>query len=259
MKIQSLIVDDEQLARTRLHKMLALEPDIVIAGECSNGAAAIDFIQSQRPNLIFLDVQMPEISGFDVLRALPAASLPAVIFVTAHDQHAVEAFEVQALDYLLKPFTQARLKESVDRVRRHLQARDISSINQRLSEWLHKLPSAMPVYLNRFAIKNGSQTTFLKVEDVDYIESASNYAVLHTPNGNHVLRETLVNLESKLSPKKFRRISRSVMANLERIKEIHADARGDHAVVLQSGKQLDLTRNVQEILSWMQFPEAPTQ
>jgi two-component system LytT family response regulator len=257
MKISALIVDDELLARARLRKMLAPETDVEIAGESANGADAIEFIRNQRPDLVFLDVQMPEISGFDVLRALPATALPAVIFVTAHDHHAVEAFEVHALDYLLKPFTCARLKESVDRVRRHLQNRDIASLNQHLTAWLQKIPAAEPVYLNRFAVKNGSQTTFIKVEAVDYIESASNYAVLHTETGNHVVRETLLNLEIKLSPKKFRRISRSVIVHLERIREIHADAQGDHVVVLQSGQQLSLTRNVQEIISWLQFPEAP--
>jgi two-component system LytT family response regulator len=256
MKISALIVDDEPLARARLRKMLAPEADLELAGECANGAAAIEFIRDRRPDLVFLDVQMPEINGFDVLRALPPASLPAIIFVTAHDQHAVEAFEVHALDYLLKPFTQARLKESVDRVRRHLQNRDIASLNRQLAAWLHKIPATEPSYLNRFAIKNGSQTTFIKVESVDYIESASNYAVLHTEAGNHVVRETLLNLEVKLSPKKFRRISRSVIVNLERIREIHADAQGDHVMILQSGQQLSLTRNVLEIISWLQFPEA---
>jgi two-component system LytT family response regulator len=257
MKISALIVDDEPLARSRLRKMLAQEREVEVAGECGNGADAIEFLRSRRPDLVFLDVQMPEVSGFDVLRALPAAALPAVIFVTAHDQHAVEAFEVHALDYLLKPFTQARLKASVERVRRHLQAREVSSLNQHLSEWLLKAPASGPVYLNRFAIKNGSQTIFIKVEEVDYVESASNYAILHTAGGNHVVRETLVNLEAKLSPKQFRRISRSVMVNLERIREIHADARGDHVIVLHSGRQLDLTRNVHEIMSCLQFPEAP--
>jgi two-component system LytT family response regulator len=230
---------------------------VEIAGECANGADAIEFIRERRPDLVFLDVQMPEINGFDVLRALPASSLPAVIFVTAHDQHAVEAFEVHALDYLLKPFTHVRLKESVDRVRRQLQNRDLASLNQHLAAWLNKTPAPTPVYLNRFAIKNGSQTTFIKVESVDYIESASNYAVLHTETGNHVVRETLTNLEIKLSPKKFRRISRSVIVQLERIREIHADAQGDHVVVLQSSQQLSLTRNVLEIINWLQFPEAP--
>jgi two-component system LytT family response regulator len=259
MKINALIVDDEPLALARLRKMLALEPEVEIAGECGNGAEAINFIRSHPPDLVFLDVQMPEVSGFDVLRAIPVASLPAVIFVTAHDQHAVEAFEVDALDYLLKPFTQARLKASVSRVRLHLQARDVSALNQHLAEWLHKTPPAGPAYLNRFAIKNGSQTTFIKVEDVDYVEAASNYAVLHTAGGNHVVRETLLNLEATLPPRKFRRISRSVIVNLERIREIHADARGDHLVVLQSNHQLSLTRNVHEIMSCLQFPEASGQ
>jgi two-component system LytT family response regulator len=259
MKISALIVDDEPLARARLRKMLTPEAGLEIAGECANGADAIEFIRNHRPDLVFLDVQMPEINGFDVLRALPASLLPAVIFVTAYDQHAVEAFEVHALDYLLKPFTHARLTESVERVRHHLQNRDLTSLNQHLATWLQKLPATQPVYLNRFAVKNGSQTTFIKVDTVDYIESASNYAILHTETGNHVVRETLLNLEIKLSPGKFRRVSRSVIVHLERIREIHADAQGDHVIVLQSGQQLSLTRNVLEVINWLQFPEAPAQ
>ena len=254
MSLTALIVDDESLARTRLRKMLAAEADLELLGECDNGADAIDFIQTRRPELVFLDVQMPEINGFEVLRALPVQQLPAVIFVTAHDQHAVAAFEVQALDYLLKPFSPARLSEAVDRVRRHLQSRDLAALNQNLAEWLQKNPAAGPAYLNRFAVKNGSQILFLKVESVDYIESASNYAILHTDQGNHVVRETLLSLEARLSPKQFRRLSRSVIVNLERIREIHADAAGDHVVILHSGQQLDLTRNIHEILAWLQFP-----
>jgi two-component system LytT family response regulator len=257
MNINALIVDDEPLARARLGKMLALEPGVEITGECGNGADAINFIRHQRPDLVFLDDQMPEISGFDVLRSLPVADLPAVIFVTAHDQHAVAAFEVQALDYLLKPFTQARLKAAVERVRLHLQAHDVASLNRHLAEWLHKTPPAGPVYLNRFAVKNGGQTRFIKVEDVDYIEAASNYAVLHTATGNEVVRETLLNLETRLSPKQFRRISRSVIVNLERIREIQAGTGGDHLVILHTNHQLTLTRNVHEILNWLQYPGAP--
>ena len=259
MSLTALIVDDESLARVRLRKMLAAEPDLELLGECANGADAIAFIQTRRPDLVFLDVQMPEISGFEVLRALPLHQLPAVIFVTAHDQHAVAAFEVQAVDYLLKPFSQTRLSEAVGRVRRHLQSRDLAALNQNLADWLQKNPAAGPAYLNRFAVKNGSQILFLKVESVDYIDSASNYAILHTDQGNHVVRETLLSLEARLSPKQFRRISRSVIVNLERIREIHADATGDHVVILHSGQQLDLTRNIHEIMSWLQFPGANAQ
>ena len=256
MRLTALIVDDEPLARARLRKLLAAESDLELLGECGNGVDAIAFIQTHRPDLVFLDVQMPEISGFEVLQALPPHQLPAVIFVTAHDQHAVAAFEVHALDYLLKPFSPSRLSESVDRVRRHLQTRDLSALNQNLSEWLQKSPAGAPGYLSRFAVKNGSQILFLKVESVDYIESASNYAILHTDHGNHVLRETLLNLEAKLSPKQFRRISRSVIVNLERIREIHSDPQGDHVVILQSSQQLNLTRNIHEIMAWLQFPGA---
>jgi len=193
MKLRALLVDDEALARSRLRKMLADEPEFEIAGECSNGPEAIASIREQRLHLVFLDVQMPEISGFDVLRALPPENWPAVIFVTAHDQHAVEAFEVRALDYLLKPFTHARLHDAVQRVRQHLQARDTVTLNAHLAEWL-KSTATEPAYLSRIPVKTGSQTLFIKVEDIDYIESAANYAVLQAGGGNHVLRETLTNL-----------------------------------------------------------------
>lgn len=136
MKIRTLIVDDEALARGRVRKLLAQEPDIEVAGECGSGPEAIEFIRTQRPDLVFLDVQMPEVSGFDVLRALAPEELPAVIFVTAHDQHAIEAFEVHALDYLLKPFKRARLQEAVRRAARHLAARDAAGKNDQLMELL---------------------------------------------------------------------------------------------------------------------------
>src|SRR5690242_6928777 len=171
MKIQALIVDDEILARGRLRKLLAQEADLEIAGECSDGPTAIQFIQEHAPNVVFLDVQMPEVSGFDVLRALPADKWPAVIFVTAHDQHAVEAFEVRALDYLLKPFTQARLQQAVRHVRRHLELGDLSAVRRQMMEWL-KCPEPGP-HVSRLAVKAGSQTLFVKVEDVAYIESAA--------------------------------------------------------------------------------------
>jgi two-component system LytT family response regulator len=195
---------------------------------------------------VFLDVQMPEVSGFDVLRALPAEIWPAVIFVTAHDQHALEAFEVHALDYLLKPFTQERLLEAVGRARHLIQARDMSAMRHQLTEWL-KSSKPEPEYLSRIAVRTGSQTLFIKVEDVDYIEAAANYAVLHTRAGNHVLRETLTNLESQLPPRLFLRISRSVIVNLERVKGVQSGSRDDYLIVLEDGRQLLLTRAVRDV------------
>jgi two-component system LytT family response regulator len=252
MKIQALIVDDETLARERIRKSLAHEPELEILGECSNGPDAIAFIRSRMPNLVFLDVQMPEVSGFDVLRALRPEQWPAIIFVTAHDQHAIQAFEVHALDYLLKPFTQARLLAAVQRVRQHLQARDTRNLNQQLADWLR---SAGPesAYLNRVAVRNGKQTVFVRVEDIDYIESAANYAVLQTQGENHVLRETMTNLEAKLPPRLFLRISRSIIVNVERIKGIQTGARGEYLLQLEGGRQLQMTRSLREVQERLQY------
>ena len=256
MKIRALIVDDEALARTRLRKLLTPAPDLEIIGECANGPEAIDFIQAQTPDLLFLDVQMPEVSGFDVLRALPEQLWPAVVFVTAHDQHAVEAFEVQALDYLLKPFTQARLLAAVQRARQHLESRGLAQVNQQLAQWL-KGAKPEPAYLSRIAVKTGAQTLFIRVEEIDYIESVGNYAVLHTRTENHVLRETLTSLEARLAPNLFLRISRSILVNLQSVKAVQSTPRGEYLVVLQDKRQLMMTRGVKEIQERLVYPANP--
>jgi two-component system LytT family response regulator len=254
MRIRALIVDDEALARERLRKLLANAADLEIVGEASNGPEAVAFIRERRPDLAFLDVQMPEVSGFDVLRALPEETWPAVVFVTAHNQHAIEAFEVHALDYLLKPFTQARLLAAVQRAREHLETRNLAAANQQLAEWL-KSSKAERAYLSRVAVKTGTQTLFIRVEAVDYIESVGNYALLHTHAENHVLRETLTNLEAKLSPHLFLRISRSILVNLERIKGLQSTPSGESLVILQDDRQLMMTRGVREIQKRLQCPE----
>jgi len=252
MKIRALIVDDESLARARIRKLLGQDPGVEFVGECSNGPEAVAAIQQQRPDLVFLDVQMPEFSGFYVLQALPPDGWPAIIFVTAHDQHAVQAFEVHALDYLLKPFTQSRLLAAVQRARQHLQAQDTSKLNRQLADWL-KTTGPESLSLNRIVVRNGSQTLFVRIEDIDYIESAANYAVLHARGENHVLRETLSNLEARLAPRSFLRISRSTIVNLERVKGIQSAARGDYLVLLQDGRQLLMTRGAREIQDKLQY------
>lgn len=252
MKIRTLIVDDEPLARARIRKMLGEAADVEIIGECENGPEAIAFIQKHQPNLAFLDVQMPEVSGFDVLRALPSEQWPAVIFVTAHDHHALEAFEVHALDYLLKPFKEARFQAALERARKHLQARDVATLNQSLQSLLGTAkPEAQ--YPSRLAVKSGERTTFVKVEDVDYIEAAANYVILHTGTQNHIVRETLTNLEIRLSPKTFLRVNRSAMVNLDRVKEVKPALRGEHVIVLKSGKEIALTRGVREVQQRLEF------
>ena len=253
MTIRAVVVDDEALARGRLRKLLAAAPELEIMGECANGPEAIEFIRERRPDLVFLDVQMSEVNGFDVLRALSAEVWPVVIFVTAHDEHAIEAFEVQALDYLLKPFTQARLLAAVERARQHLQTRQQGTINEQLAEWLRST-TAERGYLNRIAVRSGSQTVFVRVEDVEYVESAANYAVLHTARENHVLRETLTNLEHRFPPHLFLRISRSVLVNLERVKSVQSGPRGESVVVLLDDRQLLMTRGTKEIEERLQYP-----
>ncbi|HLH55861.1 MAG TPA: LytTR family DNA-binding domain-containing protein [Verrucomicrobiae bacterium] len=250
MKTTALIIDDEAPARGRLRKMLDREPDISVIGECSNGPEAISSIQSRQPDVIFLDVQMPEVNGFDVLRALRPEQLPAVIFVTAHDTHAVQAFEVHALDYLLKPFTQERLQQAL---RRAQKARGKSSqpIDQ-LRDLLQSL-QRQTKYLDRIAIKNSSQTVFVKVGLVDYLESAANYVVVRSRGESYILRETLSNLEARLPPELFLRISRSVIVNLERVKTLQLNAQGESVLVLEDGRQLVVTRTLREVQQRLQF------
>jgi two-component system LytT family response regulator len=224
-----------------------------IAGECGNGPEAITFIRTYSPDLVFLDVQMPEVSGFDVLRALPPNKLPAVVFVTAFDHHAVEAFEVHALDYLLKPFTRARLHDAVNRAIQHLERGSLAATNRQLLELL-KVPKPEPVYLSRFAVKSLNQVLFVNIEDVDYIESASNYLVLHTRNENHIVRETLSRLETQLPPRLFLRISRSTIVNLMRIKRLQNLPGGECVAVLQNDRELPLTRGIREVQERLQYP-----
>ena len=245
MKIRALIVDDEPLARKRIVMFLQDEPDVEILGECENGTEAIQQIGRLNPDLVFLDVQMPEVGGFDVLRALPADRWPLVIFATAHNQHAVEAFEFYALDYLLKPFKLARFRQALQRARQKLLAQNAKGQNERFQAWLHAEQQA--VYPSRLTVKSGEHTAFVEVNEVDYIEAAGNYAILHAGATNHILRETLANLEAKLSPKRFIRVSRSAIVNVDRIKAIQPAIRGEHVVVLKNGRELPLTRGVREV------------
>jgi two-component system LytT family response regulator len=253
VKVTTLIVDDEALARNRLRKFLTEEEGIEIVGECANGPEAIANIQRQHPDLVFLDVQMPEVSGFDVIRTVSPENIRAVVFVTAFDRHAVEAFEVHALDYLMKPFTRERLHQAVERARTHLRGPEMAALSRQLQEFF-KSPAADLGYRNRIAVKNGGQMVFIKVTDVEYIESAANYAVVHTPAGNHVVRETLTSLEAGLPPRQFLRISRSIIVNLERVKSLQSNPGGEYVAVLQDNRQLPMTRGIREVQERLEYP-----
>ncbi|MEJ0089763.1 MAG: LytTR family DNA-binding domain-containing protein [Limisphaerales bacterium] len=251
MNLRTLVVDDETLARNRLRKFLEQEPGVEVIGECENGPEAIECIRRDRPGLVFLDVQMPEINGLDVVRALPAEHLPAIIFVTAHDRHAVEAFAVEALDYLLKPFSRERLQAALRRARIRLQ--DAPQMQAGQMKTATRLVENNSSWLTRFVVKEGNQMLFVKTQEVDYIEAAANYAVLCTPKGNHVLRETLRNLEASLSPALFVRISRSIIVNVERIKAIRLVLPGEWQVILHGDRELQMTRGLKEVQERLQY------
>jgi two-component system LytT family response regulator len=246
MALEVIIVDDETSARDRVRDLLADEPDIAIAAECSSGREAIATITALRPDLLFLDIQMPEVNGFDLLRALPATSLPAVIFTTAYDRHALEAFEVHALDYLLKPFKAARFKAALQRAREHLQKHQPGETDPRVLALLQRF-QGIRTYTTRFVIKSASRVVIVKVDEIDWIESASNYALLHVRDKTHVLRETMRSLEEQLSPEQFVRVSRSAIVNIERIKELQPMAKGEYVVILHDGKRLTMTRGIRDL------------
>jgi len=245
MKIRALIVDDEPLARERIRNLLRDEPDVEIVGECPNGAVAVEQIDRLNPDLLFLDVQMPEMDGFEVLQHLPAEKLPSVIFTTAFDQYAVRAFDAHALDYLLKPFKPARFKEAVQRVRDHIASKQAGTAAHGLLEMLAE--RAATTQLTRLAIKTDEKVLFIAISDIDTIESAGNYVVAHVGKEEHVLRDTLTNLETKLQSSKFLRISRSAIVNLDRVKELQPMFRGESVVILKNCRAIPTSRSLREI------------
>ena len=252
MSIRTLIIDDEPLARERIRTLLQGEQDFEVVAECGDGPAALAAIRKQAPDLVFLDVQMPGMGGFEVLQALGKEKLPLVIFVTAYDQHALKAFEIHALDYLLKPFKPARFKQTVQRAREMLANQQAGAATKNL---LQLLGAAKPEreHLTRLAVRVGERVLFVKTEHIDYIESAGNYVVVHAGKENHVVRDTLTALEEKLDAKQFLRISRSTLVNLDQVKELQPLFNGEHAVVLQNGKQLTMTRGIREVQEALKF------
>lgn len=253
MKIRTLIIDDEPLARKRVRHLLMEEPNIEMIGECSSGREAIEAIRETAPDLLFLDIQMPEIDGFEVLQAISDGRMPWIIFVTAYDQHALKAFEVHALDYLLKPFKRERFKASVDRARTQLRNAGTTGVEAHpgLGALIEKLHSGQG-QLTRFMVKSASRVVFVKAEEVDWMESASNYVLLHAGEQTHIVRETMQALESKLCQKTFLRISRSVIVNLERVQELQPMGKGEHVVVLTNGKKLTMSRGIRDFQKAME-------
>jgi two-component system LytT family response regulator len=245
MQIRTLIIDDEPLARDRIKRLLRDEDGMKIIGECKNGVEAIDTITRVKPGLVFLDIQMPEKNGFEVIKALNASELPTIIFVTAYDQYALQAFDVHALDYLLKPFNRDRIKKAVSRAREQMEHRRLGNLDERLNSLIADLRGEKK-YLDRLVVKSVGRVFFLKSDEIDWIEAAGNYVKLHVGRESHMIRETMNGIEAKLDPEKFLRIHRSTVVNIDRIKELHPMFSGDYAVILRNGTELALSRNYRE-------------
>ncbi|HTL55688.1 MAG TPA: LytTR family DNA-binding domain-containing protein [Candidatus Limnocylindrales bacterium] len=246
MKLRAIIADDEPLARERVRSLLAAEPDIEVIAECSNGAQAVKATQEHRPDLLFLDVQMPRLNGFEVLEALTPEETPVVVFTTAHDEHAIRAFEVNALDYLLKPFTEARFRKAIQRAREQPQKAAEGQRNPQLASLLNHLHTSTPGG-GRILVRSAERIIFLKPDEIDHVEAAGNYVVLHAGKERHILRETTAAMETRLAPAGFMRISRSIIVNLNRIKEVQSFGPGQYSVLLKHGTRLDMTCSLGEL------------
>ncbi len=244
--IRVLLVDDEPLARGMLRELMEGDSQATIVGECINGREALDAVKELSPDLIFLDVQMPELGGFEVLEEL-GDRVPHVIFVTAYDQYAVRAFEVNALDYLLKPFDQERFDIAWTRAKTQVMADRSGGSNQRILALLEDLKAGNK-YLERLVIKANGRIYFLETNEIDWIQAEGNYVSVHSSKKSHLLRETISSLESQLDPKKFVRIHRSSIVRLDYIQELQPWFHGEYHIILQDGTQLTLSRNYRDRL-----------
>lgn len=244
MKYKVLIVDDEPLARRGIRARLKPLSDFVVMDDCEDGEAGLKAIRRHQPDLVFLDVQMPGLGGFDMLKRLPKNRRPFIIFLTAYDEYALRAFEVQALDYLLKPIDSERFAEAIARARRHIKFQAADSIEVRLRNLIaeHDTRKRGNGYLKRFTVRTGSRITFVLADEIDWIEAVGDYAALHVGNKNPLLRETLSALEARLDPEKFVRIHRSAIVQVSRICELRTLPNRELRLRLTSGADLKVSR-----------------
>ncbi len=248
-KIRCVIVDDEPLLREGIRLLLGKENDIEVVGECGDGADAVEVISGMNPDLVFLDVQMPQMNGFEVLAQLDQKQIPMIIFVTAYDEYAVDAFEVRALDYLLKPFTDQRFTVALERARSKLSEAEQTRVAGQVAELIHYLAShkASPLggqspYPHRLAVKDRKRIRFVNVSEIIWIESAGNYVHLHTKDHRHLVRQTMKNLEERLDPDQFARVHRTAIVNLSFVKEIYDGDYGDAEIHLKTGGRVPISR-----------------
>jgi two-component system, LytTR family, response regulator len=245
MILKTMIADDEPLARERLKMLLAPDPDIDIVAECRNGSEVVKSLKAARTELLFLDIQMPGRNGFEVIEEIGPANMPITVFVTAHNEHAVNAFEVHALDYLVKPIERNRLEQTLARVKERVQMEEAFAAREQIScavEALRQVTS-QPDRPQRFLTGSGNTTSVVSVSDIEWIEAADYYVCLHAAGKRHLLRESIRALETKLDPKKFIRLHRSAIVNLDHVREIHRDGQAEGWVLLSTGARVRLNRN----------------
>lgn len=259
--IRALIVDDEPTARRGMRLLLGNQPDVIVAGEAAYPAEAVEMIGQLKPDLVLLDVQMPQGNGFDVIDKVGASLMPMVIFVTAYDNYALRAFEVSAIDYVLKPFEDDRFYAAIQRARESIRQRKAEALNTRLTRLLHFLEThpadeatartAADAFSDRILVKSSGEIIFLKYEEIDWIEAEGDYMVFHVAGKTHLLRETMARLEARLDPKRFIRIHRSTIVNVDRVRKLTPSFVGEYTAVLQDGTKLKLSRSYQERLQEM--------
>jgi len=247
--IRALVVDDEPLARERIRTLLEDEPDIELVGECRDGAEAVRAIDEEGPDLVFLDVQMPEVDGFEVLEVIGPGRAPVVVFVTAYDEYAIRAFDVHALDYLLKPFDGERFRQAIGRARASIRAKaDVD--REKLAALLGDLRDERR-YLERIVVKTAGRVVFLAVDEIDWIGGAGNYVELHAGERKHLVRDTMKAMESKLDPDKFVRVHRSHIVNMDRVKSMEPWFHGEYVLILENGTELQSSRTYSDRLRQM--------
>lgn len=246
MTIRALIVDDEPLARRSIRRLLDRGSGLEVIGQCGDGESAVDAIRSKKPDLVFLDVQMPEMTGFDVIRRIGPETMPVTIFVTAYDKYAVRAFETNAIDYLLKPFGKQRFEQALRRAKERLSGKlnldDLRIVLASLEQ-----AQTQNAQVDRLTVSANGRIIPINVKDIDWISASGNYAQLHTGTRHYEIRQTLTTLEARLNPREFVRIHRSTIVNVRRIREIQPWFHGHHLVVLQNGQELRMSRYQRDV------------
>ena len=264
-KISVILVDDEPLANRGMRARLEAFPEVEVLCECANGKEAVKEIKARNPDLIFLDIQMPGLDGFGVVRALIGAPAPLVIFVTAYDKYAIDAFEANALDYLVKPVDEERLKDALHRAREAIKSRTAANRESKLVELLASLSEedrdrikeliADPEwtdkerYTQRLSFKDGSKVVILDADDIEWIDAAGDYMCIHAGGKTHIIRETMKTLQQRLNPEIFQRIHRSAIVNVKRVKELHPHSNGEYFLILDNGSELKLSRSYKDVVA----------